>query len=334
MNTLVTGATGFIGSHLLHALVAKGRAVRALVRKTSDTGAIAGTPALVLHGDLAEEADVARAMEGCDEVYHLAAFAKNWARDERAVTRINLDALDTVLRAARAAGVRRVVYTSTVMTFGPSNGRAVDETTVRALPPATLYERSKEEAEYLVDRHVDRGLDVVTVHPSRVFGPGRLSEANSTTILIDRYMRGTFRTLPGDGSAVGNYVYVHDVVAGCIAAMERGQAGGHYILGGDNCTFSELFDMIDEAAHLHRLLLPVPKALVRAFAQLDQFAGELGLRQPVLTPPWVDVMYDDWACSSDRARRELGYMHTPLDTAIRETVAWLRRERPTQEKRS
>lgn len=327
MKVLVTGATGFIGLRLVQALLRQGADVNILCRNSSDISHFDHAAVKVFRGDLASPEDVTAAMAGCEYVYHLAAFAKNWSRHPEDVHRINSDALENIFTVAAAVGVRRVLYTSTVMVYGPSNGRPVTERTERKTPCGTLYEESKIRGEKIVARALANGLDVVTVHPSRVFGPGLLTEANSTTILIKQYLSGTWRMLPGDGSAAGNYVFVDDVVNGCIAAMQRGKAGRNYILGGANLTFSEFFSVLAEHSGKPRRLLPIPRALARGSAAIQEKLGSMGVMTPVITPGWVDIFYSDWLCSSARAVDEIGYKQTPIDEAVQITIDWLLTQR-------
>ncbi|MBI5647340.1 MAG: NAD-dependent epimerase/dehydratase family protein [Ignavibacteriae bacterium] len=324
MKTLVTGASGFIGARLVEELLRHGEIVVALCRHSSDTTRLEALGVDVRRGSLDSTSDLRAAMHGCDHIYHLAAFAATWARDEAAARRVNTDALRMLFDAARAESVSRVVYTSTIMTYGPSRGSVITEDTTRSTAADTLYERSKIEGEEIVAQAVRAGLDVVTVHPTRVFGPGKLTEANSGSLMIRGYMRGTWRSMPGNGSAAGNYVFVDDVVRGCIAAMDRGVRGGHYILGGTNATYSEFYDSIGRAAGKKRVLIGIPYGAARMFAAVEVLLGRIGLKHPAITPAWVDVFYDDWICSSARAERELGYRPTSLDEALRATVAWLR----------
>ena len=324
MNILVTGASGFIGARLVRTLLDHGEHLHVLGRDSSDLSEFDGSDVRVFRGDLASAADVRAAMQDCDRVFHLAAFAKNWARRPEEVHRINRDALRNIFGVARELAVRRVVYASTVMVYGPSDGKPVDERTERVIPPSTLYEESKIDGERVVASALDEGLDVVIVHPTRVFGPGHLTEANSTTILIKQYLEGTWRLLPGNGSAEGNYVYVKDVVAGCIAAMERGRRGGHYILGGENLTFNAFFAILAEATGKKRLLLPVPEGLAYGAAVVLERLGRLGLIEPPLTPGWVRTFFGDWLCTSALAEREIGYAPTPVKQGVAETVDWLR----------
>ncbi len=324
MTSLVTGATGFIGARLVEELLQREETVHVLCRPTSDTSSLQKNRVVVFRGNLGSRVDVAAAMQGCDRVYHLAAFAGNWVRDEAEVRIANIDAVRTIFEVALERGIQRVVYTSTILIYGSSSGAAVTEDTVRSAKAKALYEQLKIDAEAEVEQALRSGLDIVVVHPTRVFGPGKLTEANSTTILVKQYLKGTWRTIPGNGDAVGNYVYVRDIVLGCIAAMERASKGRHFILGGSNLTYSELFELIAKAGGKRRFLLPVPRVLAKVFSCVELGFGRIGIRKPSITPAWVDIFYDDWLSSSDRAEREIGYTPTPIEDAITETIAWIR----------
>ena len=331
MNCLITGATGFIGGRLAEELRSSGTGVIAYCRPGSDTRLLESAGVKVFRGELDSPGDLAAAMKECDRAYHLAAFAGNWSRNSSAVRQINCQALDTLLEVASHHQVRRVVYTSTVMTYGPSNGHPVTEETLRSSTVRTQYEDSKMAAERIVDSWVRKGLDIVTVHPSRVFGPGRLSESNAVTSIISQYLDGSWRGMPGNGSPIGNYVYVEDVVRGCVAAMEHGIAGSHYILGGANLTFSEFFSLVAEISGTRRSLFPIPRVVAKAFAGGLLGLGKLGVLQPPLTPAWVDIFYGDWQCSSKLAIDELGYEPTPIEEALAATIRWLRDGTPPRE---
>ena len=324
MTSLVTGATGFIGARLVEELLRRGETVHVLCRPTSDTSGLRNDRIIIFRGNLNARDDVAAAMRGCDRMYHLASFAGNWARNETAARTINIDDVRTIFDAAMEQGIQRIVYTSTILTYGPSNGMAVTEDTVHTAEAQTLYEQLKIDAEAEVAAALRKGVDVVVVHPTRVFGPGKLTQANSTTILMKQYLRGSWRTIPGRGNAAGNYVYVRDVVQGCIAAMERASTGRHFILGGSNLRYSELFEVLAAVTGKRRVLLPVPRALAKAFSRVELGLAQIGIRKPSITPAWVDIVYDDWLCSSARAEREIGYTPTPIEDAVAETVAWIR----------
>jgi len=325
----VTGATGFIGSKLVAELVRRGDAVRALVRPSSSRESLADERITTVVGDLGDRGSLRAGMEGCFGVFHLAAYARNWARDPRTFFDLNVRGTLNVLEAARTTGVAKVVLTSTVVTFGPTSPGVVgDESTAQMTPRFfTEYEKSKTAAEREALRLAADGFPVVIVNPTRVYGAGRLTEANSTTIMIDLYDRGRFPVLLAGGVNVANYAFVDDLVRGHVLAMEKGRTGERYILGGENVSLARLFDLVDEVTGKRHLRLSLPAWLAMAYSRLEKRKAEwLGL-YPRVTPGWVETFLQDWAYSSAKAERELGYTITPLKEGIRLTCEWLRGRR-------
>ncbi len=339
MSVLITGATGYIGCHVLEQLLRTGEGVHVLSRKVPvdpDNPAsrlIAEGDAKMFRGDVLDSYSVQRAMKGCDRVFHIAAFAQNWARDRTMFNTVNVGGVLNVLRAAQSLGVRRVVVTSSVVTCGPSNGLPVDTSTARSVPPLTDYEQSKLDLEKAVRDWSNHGPEVVIVNPTRVFGPGLLSEGNSVTRMVKQYIEGTWRLVLSTGNAVGNYAYVRDVAAGHMLAMERGRPGERYILGGENLSFNQFFHIVANLSGFHRRLVHVPARAAIAFGAIEEARGRLAHHHPLITPGWVRTFLLDWAASSAKAQRELGYTITPFPAAIRETLNWLSAQRPlTMEK--
>ncbi len=323
MTTLVTGASGFIGRRLVAALAERGEDLRLLCRPKADASGLEAHGAAICRGDIGDLPSIRAAIAGCDRVYHLAACARGWARDNERFIRDNIEGVRNVLDAALIHGVDRVVSVSSSVSFGPSNGAPVDEGSQRARGPFTLYERTKVLGDACADQAFRRGLDLVVAHPTRVFGPGNLTESNSATLLLLRYLRGRWHWLPGSGRAVGNYVFVDDVVRGLILAMERGRSGEHYILGGSNVSFRELLDRVGRISRRRHLLLPIPRSCALAFSGIETIRAGLGRHHPVITPGWVRTFLADWACSSAKAAVEIGYRATPLDEALDRTIRWI-----------
>ena len=328
----VTGATGFVGSKLVAELVRSGHAVRALMRRTSNGLGLEGERITTVEGDVGDRGSLLRGMEGCSGVFHLAAYARNWARDPRMFFEVNVEGTMNVLGAARSAGVERVVLTSTMVTFGPTPpGTVGDERMPRITPRFyTEYEESKAVAEREALRMASEGLPVVIVNPTRVYGPGKLTEGNSVTVMIDLYDRGRFPFLLAGGVNVGNYALVDDLVRGHILAMEKGRVGERYILGGENVSLTRLFDLVDEATGKRHLRLGLPAWLAMAYGRLERTKARWFRRYPLITPGWVETFLQDWAYSSAKAERELGYTVTPLKEGISLTCEWLRRRRTEQ----
>jgi farnesol dehydrogenase len=324
MRSLVTGGTGFIGDRLVGQLIAKGESVRVLCRNSRTAPGNAVTLAERCQGDVLSPYTLARAMEGCERVYHLAGYAHGWSRTPSTYFDVNAGGTRNVLEAAREQGIQRVVFTSTVMTIGPSNGTPSSESSQRRIPMLTHYEQSKFAAEQVAAEFVHRGLDVVVVNPTRVFGPGLLNEGNSATRMIKLYIEGLWRMVPGNGNAVGNYAYVEDVVRGHILAMEHGRPGERYILGGENVSYNEFFAAVSKAAGKRRILFHIPGSLAIASACGDEFRARVFRGYPSITPGWAKTFLLDNAYSIDKAKTELGYSITPLQDALDATVVWLK----------
>jgi farnesol dehydrogenase len=332
---LVTGATGFIGMRLVQALVDRGCRVRALSRRTDPTvprgidGIGAGLwrhdAVELVRGDIIDRQSLLRGMEGCDRVFHLAAYARNWARDPKTYFDMNVQAVRNVFDAARQHGVRRVVWTSTMVTFGPTPAGVVgDEEMPRITERCyTEYERTKTIAEREALRAAAEGFPVVIVNPTRVFGPGHLTEGNTLAKLIDDYDRGRVPILLNRGVNVGNYVLVDDVVEGHLLAMEKGRLGERYILGGENVSLREFFRMIDQVSGKRHFQIPLLSVTPLVFAYLLKKRAQWFGIYPQITPGWVRTFVVDWAYSSGKAERELGYRPTPLIDGLRTTYRWL-----------
>lgn len=336
---LVTGATGFIGTRLVQALVDRGHHVRALSRRSQieplpgfDPGRahpLQHRRVEIVPGDITDPDSLRRAMTGCTRVFHLAAYAKNWARDPRTFHRLNVEGMRNVFQAARHGDVERIVWTSSIVTLGPTpRGVVGDETTPRSTPRyLTEYEESKTIAEReALDLAAD-GLPVVIVNPTRVYGPGHLTEGNALARLIDDYDRGRVPILLNGGVNIGNYVLVDDVVLGHVRAMEHGRVGERYILGGENVTLREFFRTIDRVSGKSHFQFPLWRLAPLTFAWLQKKRAQWFGVYPTITPGWVRTFLVDWAYQSAKAARELGHYPTPLEDGLRTTYAWLQRVR-------
>ncbi len=324
-SVFVTGATGFIGTALVAELVRCGNRVRALTRAASDRTGLALEHVSLVTGDILDRDSLERGMAGCSRVFHVAAYARNWARDPRAFFTHNVEGTRNVFAAARAVGVERVVFTSTVVTLGPTpRGVVADEDTPRSTPRFfTAYEESKTLAEREALRCAAEGLPVVIVNPTRVYGPGKLTEGNSVTLMIDLYDRGKLPVLLDGGGSVGNYVLLDDLVRGHVLAMDKGRAGERYLLGGENVSLKKLFELVDEVSGKQHRQVPLPRFLAMAYAHLEEGKAEWFGAYPRITPGWVATFLRDWAYSCAKAERELGYTTTPLREGIRLTYEWL-----------
>lgn len=323
MKVLVTGATGFIGSWLTRYLSSKGCSVRALCRPTSNIAAFSNNTVQICWGNVLDFNSLKRAVDGCDYVLHLAAYAKNWAKDPRTFFEVNVTGTKNVLDASKQAHVKKVVVTSSCVTFGPSNGTPIKEADERTAGFFTEYERNKFYAEELVTDYVGEGLPVVIVNPTRVFGPGLLTEGNSVTTMTQLYLEGKWRLILGDGSGVGNYASVEDVVHGYWLALRRGRPGEKYILGGENLSYNEFFKVLANISQKRYRMIHVPLWTALAISNVEELRARWFNHYPLITPPWVKTFVADWAFSSEKAQRELGYTITPFRKALHKSVVWL-----------
>jgi nucleoside-diphosphate-sugar epimerase len=335
----VTGATGFIGTRLIQALVERRLRIRALSRRDcveplpgsdrSLPGPLEHELVELVRGDVLDRVSLVRGMEGCTCVFHLAAYAKNWAANPRTYYRMNVEGMLNVFNAARQLGVNRVVWTSSIVTFGPTPPGVVGDEAMPRITPAYLteYEESKAIAEQEALRQAAGGFPVVIVNPTRVYGPGHLTEGNALARLIDNYDRGRLPVLLNRGVNVANYVFVDDVVQGHLLAMQRGRLGERYILGGENITLKDFFRAIDRVSGKTHFQIPVLHITPLVFAWLQKKRAEWFGVYPTITPGWVRTFVVDAAYRSDKAIGELGYRPTPLEEGLRVTYEWLQRLR-------
>jgi dihydroflavonol-4-reductase len=312
---LVTGATGFLGSHLCERLAADGWSVTGTRRASSDTSALDGLDVSLVEADVLDEAAVHEAVAGHDRVFHLAGVGLG-AADAPTVERVNREGTRNVLAAAHETGCERVVFTSTAGTRRKPGGIAT-ETDVAE--PIGAYQRGKAAAEELCDEYGDRGLDVVTVHPTSVFGPrdesftGRfLAMASDPKLAVHP---------PGGASFVG----VEAVVDGTVAAMERGEPGEHYLLAGENLRFGEALDVIASEIGGHAPLAAVPAGAIHLAGPVVGAANErLGTRMFPFDAEMARLSTRELFYSPRKAQRELGYSYRPLSDLVAPAWSWFR----------
>jgi NAD+-dependent farnesol dehydrogenase len=330
MKAFLTGATGYIGQRLALRLAEDGHQVRALVRSPEKARLIQHPNISLVQGTLSDFAALVAGTAGCDVIFHMAAFARVWAPDPTVYTEINVEGTGRVLQAALQNQVKRVVVTSTAGVFGPSDGVPVQEAGERSVPFFNEYEETKRASEILCEDYAEKGLEVVVVNPSRVYGPGISSESNPITRMINLYVNGSWRWIPGDGNGIGNYVLVDDVVQGHLLAWEKGRPGERYLLGGENASYNAFFQKLQQVSGVKKRMVHVPVGVLLFMSNLMMAWTNITGKAPLITPKWVRKYLYHWELSSQKAADELGYSFTPLKEGISQTLEWLNRnERKT-----
>jgi dihydroflavonol-4-reductase len=322
-STLVTGATGNVGNAIARALIAGGRSVRALVRDPERARTLVPPEVALCRGDVTDRSTVVAALAGCTTVFHAAGLPEQWLPDPATFARVNLTGTEILVDAARAAGVERFVYTSTIDVFAWRPGVPFDESVLDAAPKHTWYERSKQEADRLVQRAVDAGFPAVFLHPSAVYGTSPTTSPG-TNDLMRRLIAGEIPLLlPGTMPVV----FADDVARGHLAA-ESSTPGSRFILSESVWTLPALAaemaaaarDVLGKDVRLPRVL---PAALARAISLATEGLSKITRRPPLLPAGQLEFLLSGATPVADRARRELGWNPLPLAEGLRATLRWL-----------
>lgn len=324
MKCMVTGATGFIGNRLVLELLNHGNEVHILARSQQKVSQLFGNRVTFFEGDLWDIITIKEAARNCDVIFHLAAFANIWSKDKMLAFKTNVTGTKNILEAALQNKVKKVVFTSSAAILPPSlNGEEVDETFLLPGKYLTEYEITKVMAEKLCLDFYKKGLDVVIVNPPRVYGPGLLNKSNSVTILIKKYIRGNWHIIPGNGEAIGNYVFIDDVVNGHILAMQKGVPGEKYILGGTNISFNGFFNTLSKVSGKNYKLLHLPFSIMLATSKFELLMADTFGKNPLITPPWAKRYLQNRPVSSQKAIDQINYSITPLSEGISKTIEWI-----------
>jgi dihydroflavonol-4-reductase len=323
MNVFVTGATGFLGSHVARVLAAQGAELRLLVRPTSDLQNIADLNAERVTGDLRDPASIEKALSGCEVVFHVAADYRLWVRDPEQMYRSNVEGTRAVLEAARKQGVRRVVYTSSVATMGfGTNGHAplTDEGSPVSLDEMIgHYKRSKFMAERVAFEAAKSGVDVVIVNPTTPVGERDVKPTPTGRIVLD-FLKRKFPAYVETGL---NLVDATECARGHMQALEKGKAGERYILGGENLTLKQILDRLAAITGLKSPTVKLPYVFAFATGVVDEMVtGRILGREPRATIDAVRMGRKKMFVSSAKAERELGWKIVPVDDALRRAVEW------------
>jgi dihydroflavonol-4-reductase len=316
MRALVTGATGKVGHAIASALLDRGDQVRGLVRDPKRAASVLPAGIEPVRGDATDPESLAAAAEGCELVFNSMGMPEQWVKDESIFDQVNAVGSGHVASAAKRAGVRRLIHTSTHDVFHAETGNSFDETMVADYPKGTAYERSKQHAEELVLAERD-GMEVVILNPSGVYGPTPSDTASFENGLFEPVVRKRLPAVPPGGTG---YAYVEGVAAGHLLAADKGTDGERYILADGYASFKELANEVLEVAGRGRVPPTMPIPVAKAIAGVGAGVSRVIRRPPLL--PRGQLTYFLWQARPDssKAQRELGWKTTPLNEGVRRTL--------------
>ena len=319
MSTLVTGAAGFLGSHLTRQLVARGDDVRVLLRASSTNRAIADLPLEYVTGDLRDPASLERAMKGVKRVFHVAADYRLWAKRKQDIYDSNVGGTKNLLDAAKRAGVEQLIYTSTVATIAVDRPQHPNEFTDAKLEEMVgHYKRSKWMAEKEALVAAKSGLPVIVAMPTTPVGPWDWKPTPTGKIILD-FLNGN---MPGYVKTGLNFVGVEECAAGHLLVAEKGKVGERYLLGGENLTLKEMLDTLAKITGLRAPMLKIPHGLALGVAYANTAFSRLVGREPQIPVEGVKIARHMMFVDCARAKRELGFQAGPVAAALERAVRW------------
>jgi dihydroflavonol-4-reductase len=321
---LVTGATGFLGSAVARALLARGEKVRVLARPNGDRRNLQGLPVEISEGSLEDPESLRLAVRDCGHLYHVAADYRLWVKDKAAMLRSNVDGTRALMMAALEAKVERVVYTSSVAVLGHVASGVADETTPSAIEDMLgIYKQSKFIAEQEVKRLIaEQGLAAVIVNPSTPIGPFDIKPTPTGRIIVEA----ASGRIPAYVETGLNVVHVDDVARGHLLAMDHGRIGERYILGGTNLTLAEILGHIAKKTGRSSRLIKLPRRPLFPIALAAETLARFTGREPMITIDALKMARWHMWFSSEKAETELGYKHRPAEQALDDALAWFKAE--------
>ncbi len=320
---LVTGATGFLGRHLVKDLCNLGVEVSILARKTSNMEPFVGLPIKVHYGDITDRLSLLKACENQDYVYHLAGFIAYKKSDREMMDKINVDGTAALLDACITHKIQKVLHLSSVVTIGANiKPEPIDETFEYNLAKYNLgYFETKRLAEELaINAFKQNGLPVYLINPSTIYGAGDGTKGSRKTQI--KVAKGTFKLYPPGGV---NVVYAKDVIKAIHLCLEKGQPARRYIISGDNLTIKELFAMIASVAGVPAPNIPIPRFFMKGMGHFGDFIRYLGAETSLSSETAITASLYHWF-NNQRARDELGFKPTPARTAIEESISWMKQQ--------
>ena len=323
MKSLVTGATGFLGSAVMRCLLTANHEVRVLVRPDSDRKNLENFSVEITEGDLRDHQSLRRAIKGCDNLFHVAADYRLWVPDPETMHEINVNGTRALIMAATEEGIKRIVYTSSVATLGlKQDGSSANEDTPSNFTAiAGYYKRSKYLAEQMVKQLTDdHQLPLIIVNPSTPIGPGDIRPTPTGRIVLDTLMG----RMPAYVNTGLNIAHVDDIAYGHLLAYQHGKPGERYILGGDNMSLLQILQAIDEINGTQQNRINIPIGLMLPMAWLMEKIASFTHIEPRATLDSIHMAKKLMFFSSEKAHRELGYQYRPSIEALKDAVKWFK----------
>ncbi|KAI3762936.1 hypothetical protein L1987_53378 [Smallanthus sonchifolius] len=331
MKLLVTGASGFLGGRLCHALLRHGHSVRAFVRPTSDVSSLPppsdDVPLELAYGDITDYPSLVAACSGCRVVFHAAAVVESWLPDSSQFISVNVGGLKNVLRAYKEMGtIEKIIYTSSFFALGSTDGYTADESQMHSTKSfCTEYEKSKTIADNIALEAAKQGVPITVVCPGVMYGPGKISAGNILArTLIERF-NGRLPGYIGDGNDRFSFSHVDDVTNGHVSAMEKGQQGQRYLLTGENASFMQVFDIAADITNTKRSWINIPLFVIEFYGWLSVLFCIITGKLPLISPPVVYYLRHQWAYSCEKAKRELNYKPRNLTEGLEDIIPWLKK---------
>ena len=316
---LLTGATGFLGQHIQRELIAAGHEVKALSRSEQADALLASQGAEPVRAELTDADSLIRAASGVNAIFHTAADTNTWRVNNASQTRTNVGGIENLISAAKANGVKHILHTSSVSAYSHlAHGELREDLAQRGGESWINYERTK----FLSEKAVrESGLDFIVFQPSHILGPGDKQNWSRLIRLIDQ------NKLPGAPPGSGAFADVREIAKAQVRAFQMGKYGESYLLGGQHASFLELVQQVGNKLNRKTPKKSIPPFALRLFAQIKYGISLMTRTQPDITPESATFTIHDLKVDSGKAKRELGYVETDLDTLLNDTIAWLRAEK-------
>ncbi|VFQ62353.1 unnamed protein product [Cuscuta campestris] len=328
---LVTGASGYLGGRLCHALLNHGHRVTAFVRPTSDLSCLphagsGGGTFEIAFGDVTDYQSLSEACSGCSVIFHAAALVEPWLPDPSRFINVNVGGLKNVVQAWKSTGsVEKIIYTSSFFALGSTDGYVADETQTHSGKFfCTEYEKSKAIADKIALEAAAEGVPIIAVYPGVVYGAGKITAGNIFARLIIERFNGRLPGYIGQGNDRYSFSHVDDVVHGHIAVMDKGRLGERYLLTGENASFKDVFDLAAEITHTKKPCFAIPLAILEVYGWVSVFFSRITGNLPLISPPAVQALRHQWAYSCEKAKAELDYNPRSLKEGLTEVLLWLK----------